>query len=208
MGFDNVLFPLRISRDSRGGPEFSTDITEVASGFERRNQNWASARLRFNVASSVRTQADHEILLAFFYARAGRARGFRFRDWTDHRSGGHSEAIAASDQIIGTGDGAQQFFQLIKTYRNAGFSYTRKITRPVVDSVQIALAGVPVTTGVSIDHETGLILFDTPPSAGLVVSAGFIFDLPARFDFDQLEPVWIFEGAFQQQDLPIVELRE
>ena len=52
--FDDIVFPLEISRQSVAGPEFSTDVTETGGGFERRNQNWEGGRLRFNVAPGVR----------------------------------------------------------------------------------------------------------------------------------------------------------
>ena len=53
---------------------------------------------------------DHrlvESLVAFFEARNGRLHGFRFKDWGDHKSCLPSQAPAASDQQIGTGDGAE-----------------------------------------------------------------------------------------------------
>lgn len=206
--FDDVLFPIGISIGSSAGPEFSTEVTEVASGFETRNRNWADARRRFNVAPGVRTIGDHEALLAFFHARAGRARAFRFRDWSDWKSCSVRGTPAPTDQLLGTGDGARQFFQLRKAYASGPVTHWRRITRPVAGSVRVALGGIEQAGGFAVQHDTGLVIFDAPVPAGVAVTAGFAFDVPARFDIDRLEPIHLFEGVVQLPELPIVEVRE
>lgn len=208
MDFDDISFPVAISLNSVAGPEFSTDVTETAGGFEKRNQNWSGARLRFNVATGVRTEADYEELLNFFYGRAGRARAFRFQDWSDFKSCSISASPAHTDQVLGVGDGANQFFQLQKSYVSGPVTYVRKITRPVSGTVTVGLGGIDQASGWTVNHDTGLITFDTPPSVGIAVSAGFAFDIRARFDIDRLEPVHMFRGAVALPELPIVEDRE
>jgi uncharacterized protein (TIGR02217 family) len=207
-GFDNVSFPAEIALNSVVGPEFSTEVTETAGGFETRNQNWSGARLRFNVATGVRDRTDYEILLAFFYGRAGRARGFRFRDWSDDRSGALHANPSYNDQVLGTGDGANQFFQLRKSYVSGPQTYQRKITRPVTGTVKVALGGIIQNSGWACNTDTGLITFTTPPGNGVVVTAGYEFDVPARFDIDRLEPVFMFTDIVQLPELPVVEIRE
>ncbi len=207
-GFDDILFPLTIALASTAGPEFSTDVTETAGGWEKRNQNWGGARLRFNVASGVKTRGDYEELLAFFYGRAGRANGFRFRDWSDHKSCHLDDVPAHDDQVIGTGDGANQFFQLQKSYVSGPVTYQRKISRPVAGSVKVGLGGINQASGWTVDLATGRITFATPPDAGVVVSAGYEYDVAARFDIDRLDTAWIVEDVVQLPDLAIVEIRE
>jgi uncharacterized protein (TIGR02217 family) len=206
--FDDISFPVDISLNSVAGPEFSTDVTETAGGFEKRNQNWSGARLRFNVAAGVRTQVDYEEVLTFFRGRAGRARGFRFQDWSDYKSCAVFDSQAHTDQVLGVGDGAKQFFQLQKSYVSGPSTDVRKITRPVSGSVTIGLGGILQASGWTVDLDTGIVTFATPPGAGVAVSAGFQFDVPARFDIDRLEPVHLFVGAVQLPDLPVVEIRE
>ncbi|MBK5911470.1 hypothetical protein CCR85_08195 [Rhodothalassium salexigens] len=207
-GFDDIRFPLGISMGSTVGPEFSTEVTELASGYEARNRNWAGARARFNVAPGVRTLADYETLLAFFYARAGRARGFRFRDWSDWRSGSVKTAVTPTDQVIGLGDDAEQVFQLTKAYTSGAIRHVRRITRPVVGTVRIALGGIEQTEGWEVDPALGLIVFEAPPPADVAVSAGFEFDVPVRFDIDRLEATAPVPDMMQLSDIPIVEIRE
>jgi uncharacterized protein (TIGR02217 family) len=206
--FDDIPFPVDISLNSVAGPEFSTDVTEMAGGFEKRNQNWSGARLRFNVAAGVRTQDDYGEVLTFFRGRAGRARGFRFQDWSDYKSCDVQDSPAHTDQVLGVGDGAMQFFQLQKSYVSGPSTDVRKITRPVTGTVTIGLGGILQASGWTVDLDTGIVTFAAPPGAGIAVSAGFEFDVPARFDIDRLEPVHLFVGAVQLPDLPVVEIRE
>ena len=86
MAFDEIQLPLRVEFGSSGGPSFSTEIVVIDGGYERRNQNWSQARRAFDARTGVRSASDAGTLLAFFHARAGRARGFRLKDWSDFTS--------------------------------------------------------------------------------------------------------------------------
>ncbi|MDD3371772.1 MAG: DUF2460 domain-containing protein, partial [Alphaproteobacteria bacterium] len=138
MSFDEIDLPLRVGFGSQGGPNFSTEISVVGSGYERRNQNWAQARRVFDARTGVRSAADAATLLSFFLARAGRARGFRLKDWSDCSSAADNvSAPAFSDQSLGTGDGETAVFQLIKTYASGGTTHTRPISKPVGGSIVV-----------------------------------------------------------------------
>jgi hypothetical protein len=105
--FDDVLFPLALGRETEVAPSFSTAILTAAGGSEQRNAAWAEARTSYDVGPGVRSEADIAALLDFFRARLGPARGFRLRDPFDHEGVG---------QLIGTGDGIERRFSLIKHY--------------------------------------------------------------------------------------------
>ena len=92
-GFHDVRFPDAIARGAIGGPEFSTDVIAVASGYEQRNVNWSAARAKFDISTGIRTREQMAEVIAFFRARRGRAYGFRFRDWNDFDATG--EALAS-----------------------------------------------------------------------------------------------------------------
>ena len=77
-GFHDVRFPDAVARGATGGPEFSTDIIAVASGFEQRNVNWSAARAKYDISTGIRTREQMAEVIAFFRARKGRAYGFRF----------------------------------------------------------------------------------------------------------------------------------
>jgi uncharacterized protein (TIGR02217 family) len=207
MSFHSVLFPLDISYGSSGGPQYSTDIAEMISGFEQRNINWSAARLRYNVAYGVRTEAQLEALLSFFRARQGRAFGFRFRDWTDYKSCPNAATPAPTDQLIGTGTGAQTVFQLIKNYTSGSTTASRSITKPASGTVRVAVQNVELTSGWSVDVETGLITFTSAPGAGLSVKTGYEFHTPMRFDTDYLPLSLDSYGVGSAGDVPLVEVR-
>lgn len=207
MSFTETALPLRVGFGSTGGPNFSTEVVVIDSGFERRNQNWAQARRVFDARTGVRSATDAATLLAFFHARAGRAQGFRLRDWSDFSSAADNvSAPAFADQPLGTGDGATVAFHLVKKYASGGVTHTRPIKKPVEGSVVVGIAGTPLASGWSLDPTTGVVTFATAPAAGQPVTAGFLFDVPVRFDTDYLA-LSSENYATYQADVPIVEIR-
>ena len=207
MAFDDIQFPLRVGFGSSGGPAFSTEIVTIDGGYERRNQNWSQARRHFDAATGLRIASDVASLIAFFHARAGRARGFRVKDWSDFTSA--ADGISSSsfnDQAIGVGTGALTQFQLKKNYISASVTHARDIRKPVAGSVTIGVNGTQALTGWSADTTTGIITFAAAPITGAVISAGFGFDVPVRFDTDQLR---LSAEDFQRysSSIPLVEVR-
>ncbi|MFN9322241.1 MAG: TIGR02217 family protein [Holosporales bacterium] len=207
MSFHPVLFPVDISYGSAGGPQFSTDVVETISGFEQRNVNWSQARLRYNVAYGVRSAAQLETLLAFFRARQGKAYGFRFRDWTDYQSCPAAASPAPLDQNLGSGDGTNKMFALRKAYTSGATTVYRSITKPVAGSIRVALNGVEQLSGWTIDTETGLVTFTAAPASGVSVTAGFLFDVPVRFDSDTLSLSLDSYGVGSANGVDLIEVR-
>jgi len=187
--FHEVRFPLDVSLGSRGGPVRRTDIVTLASGREHRNSRWATSRRRYDAGLGVRTVDALHAVIAFFEERRGKLYGFRFRDRTDWRSGPPSKEPMPLDQRIGTGDGTTKAFQLVKTYGSSFAPYVRSIAKPVGGSVRVAMNGIeqPVGSAFNCDPATGLVTFPFPPAAGAVITAGYSFDVPVRFDTDELD---------------------
>lgn len=207
MSFHEVLFPLKLAFGASGGPERRTEIVTLGSGREERNTPWAHARRRYDVGGAVQSLDDLHALIAFFEARRGRLHGFRFRDFSDWRSGPPSTAPGALDQAIGAGDGARTAFQLIKAYGEGEHAYHRPIRKPVHDSVLIAVNGVAVDAeAFAVNHLTGVVTLLTPPPVGHAVTAGYAFDTPVRFDSDRLEASLDAFGAGRLVQVALVEL--
>jgi uncharacterized protein (TIGR02217 family) len=188
-------------------PGFSTNIVTTISGHEKRNSDWADARMDFDVGPGIRSEDELRELIAFFRARRGAARGCRFRDPYDHSSRDMVGAPTPTDQFLGTGDGQQTAFALVKSYGGAeGEPQQRRITRPDPAMLQVAVDG-QVTADWSLDPE-GIVMFDSPPPVGSDVSAGFLFDVPVRFASDRLT---VNHATFLAGDIPevlLVEVRE
>ncbi|MGI3213214.1 DUF2460 domain-containing protein, partial [Roseovarius tibetensis] len=169
------------------------------SGREQRIAQWQRSRGEWNVSTGIRSRADIEAVLAFFYARRGRAHGFRFKDWTDFRAAG---------QLLGTGDSQQTAFQLVRRYDSGGAVHARRITRPVEGTVVVYRDGMEVSTGLSIDPATGLVTFSTPPDPGVAVTADYEFDVPARFDTDAADLTVETYEMQQWGRITVAEIRE
>ena len=204
--FHDVLFPLAIGLRASGGPEFATQVSTSSSGYEQRNAGWSDARLRFDAGVGVRSDDDLRTLLAFFRARRGRANGFRFTDPFDHSSRDDDLAVTALDQQLGVGDGVTTRFALVKQYGGDAEPYARRITRPQEGSVVAGVGGAAATVWQVAD--LGFVDFAVPPAAGVVVTAGFTFDVPVRFDTDRIDVAASGWRSGDAPSVPVVELRE
>jgi uncharacterized protein (TIGR02217 family) len=204
--FHEVRFPTDIARGARGGPERRTEVATLGSGFEERNAVWAHSRRRWDAGLGLRTLAQLSAVVAFFEERRGRLIGFRFKDPLDHSSAPPGAAVAATDQLLGTGDGETRRFPLRKTYGGAFDPYRRPIRKPVAGTVRVAVGGVE-TSAFALDLADGSVLLDAAPAAGEAVAAGFQFDTPVRFDTDRLEIDLAAFEAGAAPSVPLVEIR-
>jgi uncharacterized protein (TIGR02217 family) len=83
----------------------------------------------------------------------------------------------------------------------------RTITKPVAGTVKVYLDGVEQLSGWSVDTTTGLVTFGMPLALGVEVTADFEFDVPMRFDTDQMAVTIQSYRLHAWQQIPIVELR-
>lgn len=211
MAFHEIRFPVGIALGASGGPERRTDIVALGSGHEERNARWAASRRRFNAGYGVRTLDEIHEVIAFFEARRGRLHGFRWKDHADWKSCAPSATPGPSDQEIGIGDGATATFALVKRYVSGGHDQLRDIRKPVAGSVAVAVDGTVQAEGedFSVDTVAGTVSFlaGRTPAADTVVTAGFSFDVPVRFDTDHLAINLAAFSAGDIPDIPIVEIR-
>jgi uncharacterized protein (TIGR02217 family) len=207
--FHDILFPLDIALRSAGGPERRTEIVTLGSGREERNARWAHSRRRYDAGYGVKDFEALAQIAAFFEERRGRLHGFRWRDRLDHSSAAPGLAVGALDQAIGTGDGVRADFPLVKIYGGAFAPYARVIQKPVAGSVRVAVDGVELEGGFACDGATGVVSFAAGhvPGAGASVTAGFLFDVPVRFDTDYLEIDLSAFAAGAIPKIPLIEIR-
>jgi len=209
--FHEVLFPLDIALGSAGGPERRTEIVALGSGVEERNARWAHARRRYNAGYGVKTFEALAQVVAFFEERRGRLYGFRWRDRLDHSSALPGASVSPLDQAIAVGDGETSAFALTKTYGSLHAPYARPITKPVAGSVRVAVDGAEQNDGEDFvsDPATGLVTFlpGHIPADGAEITAGFLFDVPVRFDTDYLELDLSAFAAGSVPSIPVIEIR-
>ena len=160
-----------VSLQTVGGRQFNTTIVSTSAGFERRNINWSQSRGRWEFGERVLLQSELDALVNFFETVAGRAVGFRFKDWSDFKCT-HSTGVlqATSDPLV---------FELFKRYGTR----VKRIFKPV--SCQVNVNSIP--TSVIFNANAGTVQFAVAPEAGATLTWAGEFDLPARFDVDQLQ---------------------
>ncbi len=209
--FHDVRFPFELGFGAAGGPAFSTQVVVTGSGAEQRNSQWSDARLEYDAGLGLRSEADLSRLLAFFRARRGQAHGFRFLDPLDNSSAAEGTAPAATDQLLGVGDGGTTRFALVKRYGDDGLGddppQIRRITRPWPETLLMAVDGVSQAGGWSL-ADGGMIEFAAAPPAGATVTAGYRFDVPVRFATDRIEVSIAGWRAGELPSVPLIEIRE
>jgi uncharacterized protein (TIGR02217 family) len=201
-----VRLPDAIALGAAGGPTFNTTVITTAGGRERRQVNWSQPLARYNIGSAVKPPAEWAALIAFFRARGGQARGFRFKDWSDYSSAADGiSAPAAADQVIGTGNGTQTVFQLVKRYASGAVEQVRPITKPVAGTVVVTVNGSPASP--TISTTAGTLTFGSAVTAGHIVRAGFYFDVPVRFATDIASFQLPVAFAAEWPDIILAEVR-
>ncbi|MCQ1569627.1 DUF2460 domain-containing protein [Neorhizobium galegae] len=208
-GFHEVRFPLRLALGATGGPVRRTDIVNLSNGREQRNQRWRDSRRSYDAGSGVKSLTDLYAVLEFFEARGGQLYGFRFRDPVDWKSCAPGEAVSATDQAIGTGDGETAAFQLVKIYADGAGSWVRRIVKPVAGTVALSVDGIAqAPEAFSGDAATGIVTFAAGhvPAIGAVVRAGYEFDVPVRFDTDRIDVNLAHFDAGRIPTIPLTEV--
>ena len=194
--FIELRFPDDIAYGSACGAEYSTDVVTTSSGYEYRNINWSEARLKYNVLCGIKNQEQLDKIIALFRICKGRGIGFRFKDWSDY---------IAFNQLIGIGDGCSREFQLIKQYKFGSSITNRVIKKPVKKTISIYLNNIK--TNAIIDHKTGRIIFDTPIEKDTSITADYEFDVPVRFDADQIHASIHDYGLYAIDGITLTEIK-
>ncbi len=178
MSFLEIRFPESIAFNSSSILKFNTTIIKAKNGYEQRNINWNSNKIKFNIINGIKTKTELDELITFFRNVKGAGYGFRFKDFTDYQ---------AENQYIGVGNGETKEFQLIKAYRvSDNIVYYRKITKPVISTVRVFINDIE-SKDFNIDLTTGLITLNTAPEIDSTIKASFEFDVPVRFENDIME---------------------
>ncbi len=209
--FHDVRFPTAVAFGATGGPERRNEIVRLTSGREKRNARFSQSLHRYDAGTGLRSLADLYEIVAFFEARRGSLHAFRFRDPIDMKSRRADQAPTALDQALGTGDGTRTRFALIKRYGEGDDAYARVIRKPLPAGLMVAVDAVVKATPEhwSFDDASGDIVFapGAVPAAGDLVTAGYEFDVPVRFDIDRLEIGISHFKAGKIPSIPLVEVQ-
>lgn len=206
MIIDNVRLPVDIERDAQGGPLFNTAILTSDGGNETSLVNWVYPKMVWNIGYGIQSKADLKAVINMFYARRGRARGFLFKDWSDYEIANEEILIAA---------GGETTAQVFHIYSDDILEFARKITRPLLDATRgvVTVNDVILVYGsgagkYTTSTTTGVITFGTALTALDSVKVTCEFDIPVRFDVDQLPIQMGWELVASIPNIPVIEVRD
>lgn len=180
-------------------PTYATQIAPLDSGREQRNISRTRALRRFAAEFRNWHIDDYAILLAHFHAVAGSGYGFRMRDHTDY---------TAENESLGNTPGANQTpVQLIKTYTSGTLSRVRTINKPASATVQESDgAGGWVDKPGSLATATGLFTPTSNWTAGRALRWSGEFDVPVRFESDELPSIMDEKGDLVTVSCSLIEI--
>jgi len=187
VGHLNEAIPFIPNYAYRRISRYRTTVVQSASGRTETNAHWAAPLHEFALPLNGRKQSELEYILRFFHAAIGRACTFNFVDFYEDRSCSLGDAPSHSDCVIATAEDGQTDFQLYKTYVVGDLTRSRKITRPITDTVSVAVDGVLLSPSMYSVQDGGILSFFDPLAEGQVLTAGFRFAVPVRFGSDDIE---------------------
>ena len=168
-----------------GGPGFNTDIQQLRSGRESRNAEWSAVQHFYSINFQNILHTLYQPVKAMHMACRGRLHCFLYRDRSD------DEAV---DEIFAIAEAGQDTFQLSKISTIDGISYSRRVTALYTadedgDALDadptITVDGTP-TTAFTVDHDRGIVVFNSPMTGGEVLRWSGSFAVWVRFDNDRL----------------------
>lgn len=203
----SARLPTNIESGAVGGPAFKTTIATLVSGREQRNQDWLQQRGRWDVSYGIQDMSDIQDVIDLFYAARGRRNSFLFKDFQDY---------AGTVEFLGTGDGVNRDFQVVRNYTVGTETYRRDVYYPIENTITVLRDNAPpsgnptpVGGGSWSLQPGGIIRFANPqtPAAGDLVYATFEYDVLVRFDIDELRITTEFEHLGGLPSIPVIELR-
>lgn len=162
-----------IALGSSAGASYNTEIIELSSGIEQRNQAWAYPRHRYVLGISAGESTKIETLRQLHHSTRGAFNGFRFKDFNDYSSATvQGDAVAYTDQDISVGDGSTLTYQVVKNYTTLSETVQRKITKLIASSFVLGFSGTGWSvqdTGDrwSLNANTGVITFSADISSAV-----------------------------------------
>ena len=177
------VFPTGISLNSMGGPQYNTDVVQLNSGHEQRNQIWTYPLHKYEIGVGIKDDFDLDVTRDMFHLASGRLHSFNYVDHNDQLSCIAAGTIADTDQFLvatddysqRAGDGVQTTWQIVKEYYSTDSPV--KIKQRLITKIQPGTAIVSLDAGSvpfggspswTIDETTGIITFATAPGNNVV----------------------------------------
>lgn len=192
MHFDELL-DLGYDYGATGGHGWATTVIQYPNGRTRRNVERAIALGAWELGNRNIDLEQLEKIRGFFHAMRGRAHSFLYKDWNDF--------IAKHELLVIDGTYATQ---LTKAYGASINVWFREIKKPVPGTVLIEAFEVGEWVALDpsgdyeLDHSTGIVTWSTPPDTSAQIRWSGEFNVPVRFDRDQLDVQFL--GVVKEAD--------
>ena len=187
-------------------PIFQTRIQRAVSGRELRALDYPYPLWQFTlVFAFLRDNPgagldELRTLMGFYLTCQGAYGTFLFQDPSDYRVMG---------QYLGTGDSSLGIFQLQRTMGESllGGGFVEPVVAPNLITAVYFDGITQSPSGYSVDRDTGLLTFATPPSTGLVITADFSYWFRCRFVDDSYDFENFMYRLWQLKKLTFISVR-
>lgn len=214
MSFAEIRFSTNLSRGS-GGYGFKNVTSAGSSGLEGRVGHTSIPLFTGDIGNIYVDEVELQYLIAFFNARKGRSQGFRYKYHADYSCTNTPEIIddysfTQGVTIPAIADGVTRDFQMAKLYDNCGEQTVKPLYKIVPNTTLVYVNGSEQTNA-NVDVTTGKISLSSTPPVGAKITHSCEFDLPVRFDIDELVGIQEVldtrtgEKLYTFSNLPIVE---
>lgn len=207
MAYKRIRLPIAISYGSSGGPGFRTEVVEMASGKEQRNQVWeferAEYECRYDATLSTGVEnvsldgsgtitmiaLDYKMMQTFFRIMRGMIHTFRARDWLDYIC--HNGEGFFTDAV-----GSPSRKQMVIRRTIGTHTFDTPVTKPI--------NGTIITDAAGLNYDSGQATSGTTWYGQ--------FDKHVRFNTDRIKPVIINKNATRGfivgwEPLPLIEIK-
>lgn len=185
MAFLEERLPVDVRMGASHTDDYAVNIVQTAGGAEYRNLVHQYPMRRWTINFTLMRDDLAARVLALYHRAYGKYAGFRVRDFDDYNSSATGRAaITMLDQTLTRLSAG--IYQLRKEYGAGGTPLgigrpARIVYKPVSGTVIAAKNGVLISSGMIVDYATGQITISPAPLVGDTITAGFEFDIPARF---------------------------
>lgn len=162
-------------------PTWSRRFQRAVSGREIVSQDYVNPIWEFRLPFTYLhdfpfrdTNSEYRLLLNFYNAMLQSGDTFLFLDPTDFEAG---------SVPIGTGDGTETAYQLVKFWLEGG---SGEHVTAIENISEITVDGTP-TLDYAIDPGTGIVTFNDPPPLGAAITASFTYYFRCRFSKDSAD---------------------
>ena len=185
-------------------PVWKSRVQESVSGKRTRIADWSFPRWRWELTfeglrqGSLAGAAYTELaqLAGFLNSRQGMFDSFLYEDGDDK---------AVTGQVIGTGDGSNTLFQLVRAF--GGF--VEPILAPNAVTA-VKLNGTPTLAYGTYSwgsDRPGIVQFAAPPGGGVVVTADFTYYWPVAFADDMADFPKIMSNIYECRSLKFESIK-